>query len=363
MVDYEKLLSELKRTVDELQAFNELGKTITSTLDISEVLKIIMKKISELLKPECWALLLVDDSTRELVFEIVVGEEMKGLLKKRIPMNEGIPGYIAKERKNILYPDPTKIKEYSLPEDLLKTVGKQSIAGVPLVSKGKILGVIELLNTDASSDPFTENDISLLATFADYAAIAIENAKAFQRIQELTITDDVTSLYNSRHMHHLLESEVLRAKRYRQHFCLVFIDLDHFKHVNDNHGHLIGSQLLGEFGEFLLKHIRDIDIATRYGGDEFVLILPQADREAGLTAAKRLCSKVASHRFCENEGLSIKITASFGVAAFPEDASTKNELLRLADEAMYYVKETSRNGVASAADLPEGRRQSPVERN
>jgi diguanylate cyclase (GGDEF)-like protein len=351
-MERDKLLLELKRTVDELQAFNELGKTITSTLDIKEVLKITMQKISELLKPDSWALLMVDEKTQELVFEIVVGRETDLFHRRRMPLSEGIPGFIARERKNVLHPDPTRARMFSIPEELLATCPDFSLLGVPLVSKGRILGVMELINHDVQRNPFREGDLSLLATFADYASIAIENAKNFQRIEELTISDDVTTLYNSRHMHNILETELMRCRRYNQRFGLVFLDLDHFKEVNDTHGHLVGSALLRELAVFILRTIRNIDVATRYGGDEFVLILPQTDKTQAKVVAERLCENLRQQRFLTDRGLSVRITASFGVASYPDDAADKDGLIRMADQAKYYVKETTRNAVATAGEYP-----------
>jgi diguanylate cyclase (GGDEF)-like protein len=208
------------------------------------------------------------------------------------------------------------------------------------------LGVIQLVNV--RMDHFTEQESFFLQSLCDYAAIAIENARAFERIQELTITDDVTGLYNARHLHKTLETEVYRSARYNYEFTVVFIDLDHFKQVNDTHGHLIGSKLLAEIGYQIKAQLRLIDYAFRYGGDEFVVLLPQTGKDAALVVARRLRDTLRTSTFCQEEGLNLNIRASMGVASYPHDAKTPYDIIRQADEMMYFVKNTSRDNIGIA---------------
>ena len=347
-MDAHSLIRELKKTVDELQIFNELGKTLTSTLEITEVLKIIMQKVSELLHPSTWVLYLIDEDRQRLTPEILVGEHFPFTKDKDIPMGMGFVGWVAQEKKSILIPDPTKKKLYTPAMEVLAAEPHRSCMCVPLISKERLLGVIKLVNDQNEDEIFREEDFGTLSTFADYAAIAIENARNFQRIEELTITDELTTLYNSRHMHKLLEIEFDRSQRYGKEFALVFIDLDHFKQVNDTYNHLRGSQLLCEAALVIKEELRTVDIAARYGGDEFVLLLPETSKEQAIRVAERIRSAVNKHTFLQSEHLSVHLTASFGVASFPTDASSKDELIRLADEAMYKVKHSTRNNVSAA---------------
>jgi diguanylate cyclase (GGDEF)-like protein len=169
-----------------------------------------------------------------------------------------------------------------------------------------------------------------------------------QRIHELTITDDTTELYNVRHLNFVLETEIYRSKRYQYQFSLLFIDLDHFKQVNDTYGHLIGSKLLRELATFLRGSLRLIDYAFRYGGDEFVILLPQTDKESASIVARRLREQLNATVFIRDEGLNLRVTASIGLATFPGDATTKADIIRIADEAMYHVKNTTRDNIAVA---------------
>jgi diguanylate cyclase (GGDEF)-like protein len=226
-------------------------------------------------------------------------------------------------------------------------VETRSVVCVPVRGREKILGVIELINCVAELN-LDEDDLFRLQALADYAAIAIENARYVQRIHELTITDDLTKLYNSRHLHSILQAEVYRSTRYKYEFSLIFIDLDYFKKVNDVHGHLVGSKLLEELGELIKNHLRLIDFGFRYGGDEFVVLLPQTSKRSALNVARRLLQLIGREVFLQQEGINLAITASLGVASFPEDAQNKEELIRLADEAMYLVKRHCRNSIAVA---------------
>jgi diguanylate cyclase (GGDEF)-like protein len=195
---------------------------------------------------------------------------------------------------------------------------------------------------------FHDRDLALLEALADFAAIALENARHVQRIHELTITDDCTNLYNARHLNFILETEIYRSQRYGYEFSLVFLDLDHFKAVNDTHGHLAGSKLLAEIGQVLRDNCRLIDFAFRYGGDEFVILLPQTSKENACVVAWRLHKLIRESHWLTSENLDVRITTSAGVASYPTDSKTKAELLHLADEAMYMVKNSSRDNVAAA---------------
>jgi len=188
----------------------------------------------------------------------------------------------------------------------------------------------------------------VLTTLADFTAIAIENAIFFNRVQELTITDDLTKLYNSRFLHSRLEYEVERARRFRYELSMIFLDLDYFKDVNDTHGHLIGSKLLKEIAQLILSLTRNVDMVCRYGGDEFIVMMPGTPKKSAALVAEKLRNSFREAVFLKDDGLNLHLTASFGVATFPWDARDKDELIQKADHAMYDVKNRTRDGVAEA---------------
>jgi diguanylate cyclase (GGDEF)-like protein len=330
----------------QLKILGEIGKTLTSTLDFQEVLRVIMKIIAGQFEPRDWSLLLVDEESEELYFAIVVGEASDKLKDVRLKIGEGIAGWVAQHGQPLITEDASQDPRFAKWVDQQTGFETKSMVCLPLISKGRTLGVIELLNT--ARGHFSERDIELLVALADFAAIAVENARYVKRIKDLSIVDDVTGLYNSRHLHALLETEISRAVRYAAPFSVIFLDLDYFKLVNDRHGHLVGSRLLREIGQVLRFNLRTVDWATRYGGDEFVLILPRTGRKEALLVAQRLRYALNGTVFLRNEKLNIRITASFGIATFPEDAKSKEDVIRLADQAMYRVKRSTRDDIAQA---------------
>jgi diguanylate cyclase (GGDEF)-like protein len=338
------LLRELKRTVDELQALNDIGRALTSTLELPEVLHLVMQKVSELLRAGSRALLLVDEAAGELWAEVAVGPGAERLAAARVPLGDGIAGWVAREGQPVLVDDVGADTRFDERFDALAGSETRCVLAVPLLAKGKVLGVVELAGGEAAR-PFTPEDLLTLRTIADYAAIAIDNAQAYERIKELTVVDDHTGLFNARHLYRTLEFEVARSGRYGRPFSVVFLDLDHFKVVNDRHGHQAGSAALREVGELLRRALRSADVPIRYGGDEFVLLLPEADRAQGLAVAERIRAELEGTRFLADRGLEVRMTASFGVATHPEDGATPEAVLGAADAAMYRVKQRSRNGV------------------
>jgi len=331
----------------EVNVFHELGKALTSSLQLDQVLRTIMEKINEVLRPDTWSLLLMDLDKRELYFQIATGAGAEALKDVRIKVGQGLAGWVAESGEAVVVADTSKDSRFFGQVDEKTKMATRSIVAVPVRFRDQCLGVIELINC-VGPEGFSPRDLALLEALADYAAIAIENARHVQRIHELTITDDCTSLYNARHLNFMLDTEIYRSHRYAFEFSLIFIDLDRFKQVNDTHGHLVGSKLLAEIGEAIKVHCRLIDLAFRYGGDEFVVLLPQTSKENALGVAHRLHKLIRETEWLKDTGTPVRLTASVGVAAYPTDSRTKAELLHLADEAMYLVKNTSRDSVAAA---------------
>jgi len=343
----EDRITELRRKMEEYAVVHDMAKALTSTLQLDQVLKTVMEKVQELLAPDTWSLLLVDEKTNELYFQIATGEAASKLKDVRLKMGQGIAGWVAQSGVASIVPDVSKDPRFSGQVDAMTKMRTHSIICVPIRGKERVLGVIEIINLVGKRE-FDQEDMALLQAMADYSAIALENAIHVQRIHELTITDDCTDLYNVRHLNFVLDTEIYRSNRYQYEFSLIFIDLDHFKEVNDTHGHLVGSKLLREMADLIRGSLRLIDYAFRYGGDEFVILLPQTGKESANVVARRLHERVNEKKFMAEEGLNLHLTPSIGLATYPVDATTKAEMIRLADEAMYLVKNTSRNNIAAA---------------
>jgi diguanylate cyclase (GGDEF)-like protein len=334
------------RQSQELTIFHDVAKALTSSLDLDSILQTIMEKMAEYFRPDTWSLLMVDDERDELYFAIAVGTASEALKNIRLKVGEGIAGHVAKHGERLVVPDVMNDPRFAKRIDEMTKWETRSIVCFPVQSRLRVLGVIQLVNVDMAH--FGDQEIFFLQSLCDYAAIAIENARAVEKIQELTITDDCTGLYNARHLYKTLETEVYRSSRFGYEFTVVFIDLDHFKQVNDTNGHLVGSKLLAEIGYLIKAQLRLIDYAFRYGGDEFVVLLPQTGKDSALVVAKRLRDSLRTSMFCKEEGLNLNVRASMGVATYPHDAKTPHDIIRQADEMMYLVKNTSRDNIGIA---------------
>jgi diguanylate cyclase (GGDEF)-like protein len=338
--------TQLTRQSQELTIFHDVAKALTSSLDLDSILQTIMEKMAEYFRPDTWSLLMVDEEHNELYFAIAVGDAAEALKNVRLKVGEGIAGWVAKNGEQVISGDVENDPRFAKRIDEATQWETHSVICVPLRSRLRVLGVIQLVNVDLSQ--FNEPEVFFLQALCDYAAIAIENARWVEKIQELTITDDCTGLYNARHLYKTLETEVYRSSRFGYEFSVLFIDLDHFKTVNDTYGHLIGSKLLAEIGYLVKAQLRLIDFAFRYGGDEFVVLLPQTGKDQALVVAKRLRDALRASCFCRDEGLNLNVRASIGLATYPHDARDAHDIIRQADEMMYLVKNTTRDNIGIA---------------
>ncbi len=233
-----------------------------------------------------------------------------------------------------------------------RTPGGLRVAALafPLVCRGRTTGAIVALDRRASTVPprLTDGARAAVEAMIEPGAIALENALRMQRAEALSVTDDLTSLYNSRYLSQVLRRETKRASRNRRPLSLLFLDLDGFKSINDTHGHLFGGRALVEAAVVIRASARETDIVARFGGDEFALVLPDTGSEGATAVGERVRERVAAHEFLQAHGLRIRLTASVGVATLPDVAVDVETLIQAADQAMYRVKERGKNGICVA---------------
>jgi diguanylate cyclase (GGDEF)-like protein len=239
---------------------------------------------------------------------------------------------------------------------------------VPLRRDGA-LGAVALLFRVAAQRPFTARHARDAAFLGESIALALENAERYVQARLVAHLDALTGLFNGRHLEHVVEREI-RTRRATvadaespapapAPFSLLFMDLDHFKRVNDTHGHLVGSRVIVEMARLLRRQTRETDVLVRYGGDEFVALLPGAGTEEALRVAERIRAAVEAHRFLSREGLELRLTLCCGVCTWPEHAETPSDVIHRADLAMYHGKKSHRNAVYLYDALPAGSAAEP----
>ncbi len=229
--------------------------------------------------------------------------------------------------------------------------------GLPLDCRGRTVGaLVGLDRTPSAREPrlLAATEAALLRAL-EPGAIALDNALRVARAEALSVTDDLTQLYNSRYLSQVLRRETKRASRSGRPLSLLFIDLDGFKSINDTHGHLYGSRALVEAAALIRISARETDVVSRFGGDEFALILPDTGSEGAAAVGERIRERIDAHRFLQGDGLDIHLTVSVGVATLPDVAASTEGLLQAADQAMYHVKERGKNGIYIAGSGSEER--------
>lgn len=228
-----------------------------------------------------------------------------------------------------------------------------TVAGFPLRCRARTIGALIVLDPSPSREaPQLPSEVmAALRTVLEGPALALDTTLHLRRAEELSVTDDLTSLYNSRYLNQVLRRESKRASRSGRPLSLLFMDLDGFKSVNDRYGHLCGSRALVEAASVIRGCARETDVAARFGGDEFALVLPDTGSEGAVAVAERVRERIAAYAFLKaSDGLNVRLTASVGVATLPDVAASADELIKAADTAMYRAKDKGKNGVVLATE-------------
>src|SRR5580698_11244822 len=276
---------ESRIPIDDLLVFHKLARSLTSSFDLDAILRTILEHMERFIQADLWSLLMLDEERQDLYYAIASGGEEAALRDLRVKVGEGVAGWVVEHGETLIVPEAQDDPRLQL--GAAANASKlRSVIALPLLGRKRTQGAIEIFNPRA--DQLTDYTIAFLHILADHAAIAIENAHDVGRIQQLTIADDTTGLHNVRHLYNVLDRELNRSKNLKQPLSLAFLDLDRFKQVNDVHGHLVGSELLAQVGRRLQELSPQQDTCYRYGGDEFVVLMPGIGSVAALERTQKL---------------------------------------------------------------------------
>ncbi len=330
--------ADLRQAQQQLGALHQIALSLSTTLDGNRLMEIILEQLGKLWGYDYGAILLVDEESGDLVLAAAHGYEAH--VGMHMKPDEGICGAVLKSGMPVCVGDIEADGRY-----VYGVPGAKSELAVPLTWEGKTLGV---LNVEAKMhDAFGATDVALLTTVAEQAASYLANARLHHHTRQLAITDPHTGLFNYRHYMDQVSSMVNQAQLTGSHFSLLMLDLDHFKRVNDTYGHPTGDVVLEQAAKLLRLSCRGMDQVYRYGGEEFAVILPDADKAVAALVADRIRERIASHTFISRQGrpLDFRMTISIGVGAYPQDGVTQVDLILAADRALYAAKRTGRNKV------------------
>ncbi|UCB52668.1 MAG: GGDEF domain-containing protein [Candidatus Zixiibacteriota bacterium] len=333
--------SELEKSQAQIETIYETSHTLGERLNLDEVVDEILNIVQKILGYRYFSIFLLSgQNSLSLLGEIKDGEKTR----YAEPKAGSLTGRL---RELVRSSKPVRIFDAAEEADSeLTAKGIKSFMAVPMISRGKAIGLMHASSTRMGA--FLDQDEKIFSILAGSAALAVENALLHQKTQELTIVDELTSLFNFRYFSRKLGTEVMRAKRYRQPLSIIMIDIDWFKKCNDTYGHLFGNRVLQDLAQRIIDSIREVDVACRYGGEEFAVILPQTKKADAQMIGERIRRRVESGEIVSaDKSATVKITVSLGVATYPENGETPKELIAKVDQALYLAKGRGKNLVCS----------------
>jgi diguanylate cyclase (GGDEF)-like protein len=347
-----RLYETERRRSETAAALLEVAEIVSSTLDFISLLKRLALRTAQVCKVTRCTIFLLDEDGEHLqpiMSQFADGHSDPEMWETFKTTTADHVDIVPLFRKTIRELQPAVLEDAShthlIPRKWTQPFGIQKLLTVPLVRRGRAIGLMALDYDDASLE-FTQEQIDLATTIGSQVAASIENAQLHAQTRQLSLTDELTGLANRRAFDARLSEEMRRARRYNRPLALIMADIDHFKHYNDIHGHPQGDVLLRELADLVKKMVRETDFVARYGGEEFVVILPETDKVGALTLAEKVRAAVAAYPFPLAESQpGGHLTISLGVSAFPEDLSEPEDLVQRADQALYQAKRTGRNRV------------------
>jgi diguanylate cyclase (GGDEF)-like protein len=330
-------VEQIQNANREVFTLYSLARDFSSAHTLNETLSLFTKKVSEIVPFDTCLVYFMDDSKEFATAVHVDGVNRSALLGKRVNVGEGATGYVLKKRKAVENVDPALDFAYSHTEfshEYLAT------ASIPLLAGENLIGAITLYSSQLPA--YADEHIRLLETVTKIATDAIAKSQQHAEIQSHAFTDPMTGLPNARSLHLQFDKEVKRSNRNGSLFQVLVLDLDGFKAVNDNHGHKAGDMMLKSIGNVIREQLREYDFLARYGGDEFVAIVPDTQSADVLELCQRIENAVSEFKLAVGENRTASVGVSIGAACHPHQGETFDQMVVAADKAMYRNKEFHR---------------------
>jgi diguanylate cyclase (GGDEF)-like protein len=327
----------LRSRVERRDALIDIVRAVNVTLEPPKIADEIVQRAATWVPAPCWAVVSSDLSGQLSVLSD------RGLMPDMGPAVYAVAKWVMNRGQEFSTPNLQRDSRVSDP-------AAGAVMAFPLSCRNRRVGALVGLDREPSQrEPrLSASMLRAVRILLEPASVALDNALLLKRAEALSVTDDLTHLYNSRYLNQVLRRETKRASRSGRPLSLLFIDLDGFKGVNDTYGHLFGSRALVEAAAVIRQSARETDVVSRFGGDEFALVLPDTGGEGAFAVGERIREKIAAHKFLAGDGLNIHLTGSVGVATLPDVAASSEELVQAADKAMYAVKESGKNGIQAA---------------
>ncbi len=317
----EELTEQLTRRLSELQAVSQITEVVHSSLDFDRVGPLVLQILQKVIDIPSCCMFVIDKQKAETLFSASTG-----ITGRSVPV---VP------RPERILADPTALE-----------FGDTHFACISILDHKHMMVVF--CAESESIDQLSSEDRIVLQSVSSELVVAVENSQLYKLTRRLAITDELTGLYNYRHLQHRLDDEVERARRYHKDVSLIMIDVDDFKCFNDTHGHIAGDRALAELGTTIRTSVREVDLVARYGGEEFAVVLPETDPAGAFVVAEKIRESVAEHEFADADGQTgPRLTISLGLATYPAHADSKEMLLRQSDDALYQAKNGGKNRVRS----------------
>ena len=340
-----KVTMLMQRQTELEMATNRISSAISSTLELEAVLQSAVEEVGRALNARRAAVVLWQEGTNMPEgMSVYEKPENPDAADDDIPVNRAVENsdHPAKSSNGRPGASPENVQKAARDNgDRLTMPGTLE---VPISYRNTVIGVL-VIEDDRNSRNWEDEELLMVKTVSDQLSVAISHARLFRQVQTQAMTDALTGLFNHGYFQERLDRETKLADRNNDQVSLILLDLDHLKHINDTHGHRTGDAALCHVASIMKATVREVDVCARYGGEEFVVILPQCDRASAIEVAERLRQSISSRPF----GLSEQVTASIGVATYPSGAKNKEELIEMADRAMYLAKAAGRNRVRTLA--------------